>query len=110
MGSHPNITAASFPLQSDTVGRKAKVCFNYDTKTVLVGTVVRDDREEPFETIIHLADGRHVRAVECQYMPDPAPGPSALDRLDPDARREIESIAQGVAEAIEQAVARRGEG
>ena len=33
----------------------------------LYGTIVRDDLEEPFETIIKLDNGRYLRAVECQY-------------------------------------------
>ena len=32
-----------------------------------MGTVIRDDREEPFETLIRLDDGRVLRGVECQY-------------------------------------------
>lgn len=32
-----------------------------------MGYIVRDDREEPFETIIKLDNGRYVRGAECQY-------------------------------------------
>lgn len=32
-----------------------------------MGTVIRDDREEPYETLIQLDDGRTMRGVECQY-------------------------------------------
>ena len=43
------------------------MCFHYDTSVEIPGTVIRDDREEPFETLIKLDDGRVIRGVECQY-------------------------------------------
>ena len=49
------------------VGARVKVCFHYDTSKYCMGTLVRSDLEEPFETIIRLDDGRYLRAVECQY-------------------------------------------
>ena len=75
MGCVENITHNKFPKQRDhdykfpemAVGARVNVCFHYDTKHLCPGTVVRDDLEEPFETIIKLDDGRYVRGVECQY-------------------------------------------
>jgi hypothetical protein len=36
-----------------------------------LGTIVRDDNEPPWRTIIRLDDGRVVLASECQYSPFP---------------------------------------
>ena len=75
MGCVENIAYDRFPKQKDknykypefAVGARVEVCFHYDTRKKCMGTVVRDDLEEPFETIIKLDDGRYVRAVECQF-------------------------------------------
>lgn len=67
MGCVETINAFSFPKQSEYVNRRCRVCFNFDTSVFIPGTVIRDDREEPFETLIKLDDGRVLRAVECQY-------------------------------------------
>ena len=67
MGCVDTITAYRFPKQSEYVNRRCKVCFHYDTTKWIMGTVIRDDREEPFETLIHLDDGRTIRGCECQY-------------------------------------------
>ena len=67
MGCHKNIDFKNFPKQSEYLGKRTEVCFNYNLKQIIMGTVVRDDREEPFRTIIKLDDGRYVEAVECQY-------------------------------------------
>jgi hypothetical protein len=32
-----------------------------------MGTIVRDDIEAPYETIIKLDNGRYLRGVECQF-------------------------------------------
>jgi hypothetical protein len=58
-------------LQGSFLGKRVAVCFNYDTSRQIEGEVVRDDAEEPFETVIRLADGRLVRASECQYRLSP---------------------------------------
>jgi hypothetical protein len=67
MGCVPTITADRFPKQGAFLGRKVKVCFNYDHSCTLLGIVVRDDAELPGELIIQLENGWVVRAVECQY-------------------------------------------
>ena len=67
MGCVSTITADRFPKQSEYVNRKCKVCFHYDTSKLIPGTIIRDDREEPYETLIQLDDGRVMRAAECQY-------------------------------------------
>jgi hypothetical protein len=69
MGCVKNITATKFPKQGAYKDRRTRVLFHYGGVEVL-GTVVRDDREEPWVTIIRLDDGRHVLATECQYAPD----------------------------------------
>ena len=67
MGCIGTITAYKFPKQSEYVNRRCTVCFHYDTTKLIIGTVIRDDREEPYETLIKLDDGRVIRGVECQY-------------------------------------------
>ena len=75
MGCIDTITYDKFPKQKDKnykyqqfkVGSRVKVCYHYDTSKYHYGTIVRDDLEEPFETIIKLDNGRHLRAVECQF-------------------------------------------
>lgn len=67
MGCVATITATNFPKQTQYVNRRCKVCFHYDTSLEIPGTIIRDDSEEPFETLIKLDDGRTVRASECQY-------------------------------------------
>lgn len=67
MGAHANITHDTFPAQSDWVGRRVRVCFDYDTSKTIDGTVMRCDVEEPGLMIIHLDDGRCVLSTECMY-------------------------------------------
>lgn len=75
MGCIDTITYDKFPKQKDEnykypefkVGSRVEVCYHFDTSKCHYGTIVRDDLEEPFETIIKLDNGRYLRAVECQY-------------------------------------------
>ena len=75
MGCIDTITYDKFPKQKDKnyiypqfkVGSRVKVCYHYDTSKYHYGTIVRDDLEEPFETIIKLDNGRYLRATECQF-------------------------------------------
>lgn len=68
MGCVNSITHEKFPRQSDWLGRRANVCFQYDTAHTLPGVIVRDDADDPLVTIIALDDGRHVLSAECQYQ------------------------------------------
>ncbi len=67
MGCVGSIDFYKFPKQGKSVGKRVEVCFHFDTSKTIKGTIVRDDREDPGETIIKLDDGRVVRADECQY-------------------------------------------
>ena len=67
MGCVENIDFYKFPKQSAFVNRRCKVTFLFDVSKYILGTIIRDDREEPFETLIRLDDGRIIRATECQY-------------------------------------------
>lgn len=71
MGVVENIGIEQFPKQGQYLGRRCEVCFRYDTTHVIGGTIVRDDNEAPWITIISLDDGRYVLATECQYSPKP---------------------------------------
>jgi len=70
MGVVSTIDHDKFPKQGSFKGRRCQVCFNYDLSGSVGGTIVRDDREAPFRTIIQLDDGRFVLATECQYSPE----------------------------------------
>lgn len=61
-----------FPKQGAFKGRRVRVCFNYDASREVMGTVIRDDEEEPGRLIIQLDDGRVVLSTECMYSPLPA--------------------------------------
>jgi hypothetical protein len=61
------ITSTRFPRQGSFLGLRVRVCFHYETASAVPGVIVRDDAEEPYETIISLDDGRVVRSKECQY-------------------------------------------
>ena len=73
MGCVSTISYDKFPKQADGsykyphIGKRVRVCYHYDTSKPHYGVIVRDDREEPFETIIALDNGRYLRGVECQY-------------------------------------------
>lgn len=67
MGCVKTIDKFNFPEQSSHVNQRVEVCFHYDTSKTIDGTIIRDDREEPFETLIKLDNGRVIRGVECQY-------------------------------------------
>lgn len=67
MGAVRNISHVKFPKQSNHLNKRTKVCFNYDTSSLIDGTIVRDDLEQPFVTLIKLDDGRYVKSTECQY-------------------------------------------
>lgn len=75
MGCYDNIGYNEFPKQGSHLGKKAEVCFHFNTNELIAGKVVRDDmesrkvgeHESPGLTIIELEDGRYVLATECQY-------------------------------------------
>ena len=69
MGVAPNVGFDQFPKQGAFHGKRARVVFRYDTSREVMGTIVRDDYEEPWLTIIALDDGRVVLATECQFSP-----------------------------------------
>ncbi len=73
MGIEKNVGAVAFPTQGQYLGKRARVCFHYDVSRELLGTIIRDDMQEPFRTIIRLDDGRVVLGTECMYAPDFAP-------------------------------------
>lgn len=67
MGCIKNITFNNFPKQGSHLGKRCKVCFHYDTSKSILGTIVRDDVEEPGIKIIKLDNGKYILSSECQY-------------------------------------------
>lgn len=70
MGSHPAITATTFPRQGPDRGRRCWVFFQLILDHQLPGRIVREDVEAPFRTILQLDDGRMILGEECQYTFD----------------------------------------
>ena len=66
MGNVAGVSHDEWPRQAYHA-QPVRVTFNYDLSRVMLGTIVRDDLDPPWETIIRLDDGRYVRGVECQY-------------------------------------------
>lgn len=67
MGLVSTIDHDKFPEQSQFVGKRVDVTFNYDQSRIVHGVCVRDDSCSPWLTIFHLDDGRYVLSTECQY-------------------------------------------
>ena len=67
--SHEKIASMDdFPKQGSYLGRRVRVCFNYDTDHTIAGEIVRDDAAGL--TIIKLDTGLYVLGTECQYTDD----------------------------------------
>ena len=71
MGVVENVAHDRFPKQGPHQFLRAEVIFHFDTSHRLYGTIVRDDAESPWETVLALTDGRVVLSSECQYRPIP---------------------------------------
>lgn len=75
MGCIETIAYDRFPKQRGqdykypkfAVGSRVEVCYQYDSSKKHSGIIIRDDVEEPFETIIKLDNGRYLRGAECQF-------------------------------------------
>ncbi|MGY6209736.1 hypothetical protein ACXEO8_07140 [Cytobacillus firmus] len=67
MGVEKNLSVEKFPKQGEYLHKRTQVCFGFDNENLIGGTIVRDDREEPYLTIIRLDDGKYIRSTECQY-------------------------------------------
>jgi len=72
MGCRETITHDTFPKQGNRLGERVSICFHYDTSHAVSATVIRDDMEEPFDTIFVVTQGPHIgkiiRSSECQYQ------------------------------------------
>jgi hypothetical protein len=67
MGVVASIGFDRFPKQGTWLGKKVRVCFNYDAGKQIGGVIVREDAEDPGLTIIALDDGRYVLTTECMF-------------------------------------------
>jgi len=67
MGCTDYIDYTKYPKQTNLIGEKVKVCYHYDSSRHHFGTIIRDDKELPFNTVIQLDNGRVLLAIECQY-------------------------------------------
>lgn len=68
MGVVKTIDYDKWPKQSDWVGRRVRVCYNYDTTKTHEGEIVRDDLEDPGTQIMKLDNGRYILSTECQWQ------------------------------------------
>lgn len=69
MGVEPNIGPDRYPRQGVYLGRKVRVCFDYDVTACLLGEVIRDDAQAPGRMVIRLDNGWVVLSTECQWQP-----------------------------------------
>ena len=67
MGYVNTISYDKFPKQSNKVGKRVLVTYHYELKDFHLGTVIRDDTEEPHVMIIKLDNGNTILSTECQY-------------------------------------------
>lgn len=67
MGSVSTISHEHFPKQGEMLHKRVKVAFHYNLEHTIVGTIIRDDMEHPYQTIIQLDDGHYILGTECQY-------------------------------------------
>lgn len=68
MGCSKKVGIDIFPKQGPFLHCRVRVCFNYDTSSVIEGEMVRQDMEEPYLSIIKLDDGRYIMTTECQFQ------------------------------------------
>lgn len=61
------MTDINYPPQSGLVGQRVRLWHNTLLERTLIGEVVRDDIEYPWEFIARLDDGRYVTGEECQW-------------------------------------------
>lgn len=70
MGVVNNISYDNFPKQDTEsfmkIGTRVVVCYNYEPTKTHTGIIVRNDIEEPLQTIIKLDNGRYLLGTECQ--------------------------------------------
>lgn len=67
MGCINTISYDRFPKQTDNKGKRVKVIYHYDTSRCHYGTILRDDAEQPFRTIVQLDNGNTLLGSECQF-------------------------------------------
>lgn len=65
MGVKAGVSLDEWPKQGSFLGKRVKVCFNYDMSRTIGGQIVRDDATGV--AIIRLDNDRYVLSTECQY-------------------------------------------
>lgn len=78
MGVECSVGMDRFPKQGEMLGKRCRICFDYDSSRYVLGLCIRDDVEDPHKTIFQLPDGRIVFATECHYQL-----PDQLDQYEP---------------------------
>lgn len=73
MGVSQFVNHDKYPEQGSHLNKRVRVCFNYEEKPNFDGTVIRDDKTEPWRLIILLDNGRVILSTECQYILLPTP-------------------------------------
>lgn len=68
MGANQYVSHDKFPSQAAYLGKRVLVLFNFHDEHTVKGTVVRDDKTEPWMMLIRLDDGRYINSTECQYQ------------------------------------------
>lgn len=67
MARVPNVSFDEYPAQANIVSRRVVVYYDKDKTKFHYGTIVRADRQAPYETLIALDNGHYVRSAECRF-------------------------------------------
>lgn len=67
MARVPNVSFEEYPVQARVTGMRVVVYYDNDKTNFHYGTIVRADRQAPYETIIALDNGHYVRSAECRF-------------------------------------------
>lgn len=64
---HRNIDIDRYPKQGVHLGKKVRLCFNYNTQYTVIAECVRSDLESPYVAIFKTDDGRYILSTECKH-------------------------------------------
>ena len=67
MSRVPNVSFDEYPVQANISTRRVVVYYDNDKTKCHYGTIVRADRQAPYETLIALDNGHFVRSAECRF-------------------------------------------
>jgi len=72
MSRVPNVSFDEYPIQANISSRRVAVYYDNDKTKCHYGTIVRADRQAPYETFIALDNGHFIHSAECSFDYIPA--------------------------------------